>query len=237
VTRASRIAAKAKKRRSDERGATMLVVLTVIAILSAVGAYAFSNSLYEVRTAGYVRDRSVSEQVTGVGGMAASAELGAAPAAYVGRMRMTPTTLEQCTANGGLGATGPASALPPCYHLYLQDVQNRTGLTFFQVESPAYAPALGTTVVPGSLGVSMMNGGFWVEMTDPIQVTRPVPGAPIDGSPGTPRFIDVTVTSNGVVFQDLLGGTIGVIDPSERASATYTVGRGHVVVGPIYGPI
>jgi hypothetical protein len=215
----------------------MLVVLTVIAILSAVGAYAFSNSLYEVRTAGYVRDRSVSEQVTGVGAMAASAELGSAPAAYVGRMRATAITLEQCTANGGLGATGPTSALPPCFHIYLQDVQNRTGLTFFQVESPAYAPAIGATVTPGSLGLSMMNGGFWVEMTDPIQVTRPVPGAPIDGSPGTPKFIDVTVTSNGVVFQDLSTGTTGVIDPAERPSATYTVGRGHVVVGPIYGPM
>lgn len=227
--------AKKAKRRSNERGATMLVVLTVIAILSAIGAYTFSNSLYEVRTAGYVRDRSVSEQVTGVGGMAASAELGSAPAAYIKRMANTSVTLEQCTANGGLGATGPSSALPPCYHVYLQDVQNRTGLTFFQIESPAYAAALGTTVVPGSLGVSMMNGGFWVELTDPMQQTRPIPGTAISGSTTQAQYMDVTVTANGVVFQDLPGGTIGVIDPSERASATFTVGRGHVVVGPIYG--
>ena len=225
------------KRRGEERGATMLVVLTVVAILSAVGTYAFSNSIYEVRTAGYVRDRSVSEQVTGVGAMAASAELGSAPAAYVQRMRMTPTTLEQCTANGGLGSAGPTGSLPPCYHLYLTDVQNRTGLTFFNTESPAYAPPIGTTIIPGSLGASMLTGGFWVEMTDPIQVSRPVPGAPIDGSAGTPKFIDVTISSNGVVFQDVAGGTIGVIDPSERPSATYTIGRGHVIVGPVYGPM
>jgi len=221
-----------RRRRDDERGATMFIVLTVIAILSAVGTYAMSNSRFEVRTAGYVRQRSISEQVSNMGGMASSAELGTAPQAYIGRMRMTPTTGETCLANGGLGATGPTSALPPCYHLYLQDVQNRTGITFFQTAIPGSGSTPGT---PGSLGLTALNGGFWVEMTDPIEVVRPIPGAPIDGSPGTPRFIDVTVTANGVVFQDLPGGTLGAVDPSERPSATYSTGRGHVVVGPIYG--
>ena len=227
-------ARRRRLRRTDERGATMFVVLTVIAIISAIGTYAISNARYEVRTAGYVRQRSLSEMVTGVGAQASSSELGAAPAAYVGRMRATSSTGETCVNNGGLGAGGPASAYPPCYHLYLKDVENRTGLPYFTAAVPGSGSTAG---VPGSLGLTELNGGFWVEMTDPIQVVRPVAGAPIDGSPGTPKFIDVTVTSNGVVWQDLVGGTVGVIDSNERSSATFTTGRGHVIVGPVYGPI
>ena len=169
-----------------------------------------------------------------VGAQSSSSELGAAPAAYVGRMRATSSTGETCVNNGGLGAGGPASALPPCYHLYLKDVENRTGLPYFTAAIPGSGSTAG---VPGSLGLTELNGGFWVEMTDPIQVVRPVAGAPIDGSPGTPKFIDVTVTSSGVVWQDLAGGTVGVIDSNERSSATFTTGRGHVIVGPVYGPI
>lgn len=212
----------------------MFIVLTVIAVLSAIGAYAMSNSRYEVRTAGFVRQRSLSEQVNGVGGMAASAEFGAAPDAYLQLIRnrgRNPPGNEQCIANGGLGSTGPTSGLPPCYHLYLKDVQNRSGVPFVQMSIPGSSGAPGT---PGSLGLTQLNVGFLVELTDPMNVIRPVPGMPIDGSPGTPTFIDVTVTATGVVFQDLPGGTADFIDANERPSATFTTGRGHVVVGPIY---
>ena len=232
-------AAKRRRRRSrkGERGSTIFIVLTVIAILSAIGAYALSNARYEIKTAGYIRQRNVAEQVAGLGAQAATSELGSAPAAYIGRMRMTT---EKCVNNADLdkvmatssGATG--TLFPPCYHIYLQDVQNRTGATLFTLATVPAPPATGT---PGSLGLTLMNGGFWVELTDPIEIVRPIAGAPIDGSPGTPKFIDVTVTSNGVVFQEDPTSINGIVDPAERPGATFTTGRGHVVVGPIYGSI
>jgi len=219
----------------------MFIVLSVIAILSAIGAYAMSNSRYEVRTAGYVRQRGVSEQVAGIGGLSASAELGTAPVAYVQRMRLVTTTGETCAANGGIGSGGPLTAYPPCYHLYLSDVENRvkqmSGTGTFAMFQLAIPGGAGTPGTPGSLGLTPLNAGFWVEMTDPVQLSRPVAGTDINTTTSAAKFIDITLSANGVVFQDLPGGTTGVIDPNERPSATYTIGRGHVIVGPIYGAI
>lgn len=209
----------------------MFIVLMIIVILSAIGTWALGNSRYEVRTAGYLRQRNVSETISGLGARAAMSEIGTAPKAYIDRLRATPTTGEKCDANGGLGATGPTSALPPCYHVYLQDVQNRTGTILFQVP---VVSAPGVPGIPGSLGMSGMSGGFVVEFTDPIEVVRAKPGEPIDGSAGTPKFLDVTISVTGVVFQDDPGGVMGVIDASERPTATFTGGRGHMLVGPIY---
>jgi hypothetical protein len=224
---------RAWKGREDERGATLFIVLTVVAILSAIGTYALTNSRYEVRTAGYLRQRSVADAIAGLGAQAATSELGVAPAGYIGRLRSTSVTGEICQSNAGLGAGGSTSTLPPCLRIDLFDVQARTGVILFDQYVPG---STGTPGTPGSLGLSPMNAGFWVELTDPIEVERPMPGEQIAGSKA-PKFIDVTVTANGVVFQDEPGGTAGKVDPNERPTATFTTGRGHVIVGPIYGSL
>ena len=223
----------ARRPREDERGATLFIVLTVIAILSSIGTYALTNSRYEVRTAGYLRQRSVADAISGLGAQAATNELGTAPAGYISRLRQTSTTGEICAANGGLGAGGPTGSLPPCLRIDLFDVQARTGVTLFNLYVPGSS---GTAATPGSLGLSPMNAGFWVELTDPIEVERPVAGEQIAGAKA-PKFVDVTVTANGVVFQDEPGGVMGKVDPSERPTATFTTGRGHIIVGPIYGSL
>ena len=224
---------RARHTREDERGATLFIVLTVVAIVSAIGTYALTNSRYEVRTAGYLRQRSVADAIAGLGAQAATSELGTAPAGYVSRLRQTNVTGELCQSNAGLGLGGPTGSLPPCLRIDLNDVQARTGKTLFDVYIPGSGSTPGT---PGSLGLSPMNAGFWVELTDPIEVERPIAGEQIAGSKA-PKFIDVTVTSNGVVFQDEIGGTVGRVDPNERPTATFTTGRGHVLIGPVYGSL
>lgn len=220
-----------RRKRSRERGAAMFVVLMVILILSGIGTFALSNARYEVQATGFTRMRYVSQEISQFGGMAAMNEVATAPGAYVMRMRNAATTGEKCLANGGLPLTPP----PPCFHLYLSDIENRTGMTTEKI----FRPAIPSTSTPGSLGLSTLSGGFVVELTEPLDVVRPVPGAPIDGSPGTPKFLDVTISSTGVVFPDDNGN--GIVDwtapSSEGQSAVFTSGRGHVLMGPIYGSI
>jgi hypothetical protein len=219
--------------REDERGATLFIVLTVIAILSAIGTYALTNSRYEVRTAGYLRQRSVADAIAGLGAQTATNEVSNAPAGYMGRLRQTNVTGEICESNGGLGKGGLPGTLPPCLRIDLIDIEKRTGKALFD---QYVAGSAGTPGTPGSLGLSPMNAGFWVELTDPIEVERPIPGEQIAGAKA-PKFIDVTVTANGVVFQDEPGGVAGRVDAAERPTATFTTGRGHIIVGPIYGSL
>jgi len=227
VTRA-RAHARARSR-SGERGAAMFVVLMVILILSGIGTFALSNARYEVQASGFTRMRYVSQEISQFGGVAAMNEVATAPGAYVMRMRTAALTGEKCTANAGMPLTPP----PPCFHLYLQDIENRTGMTSEKI----FRPSSPSTGVPGSLGLSALTGGFFVELTEPLDVIRPVPGAPIDGSPGTPKFLDVTITSTGIVYQD--ENLNGVVDwtGGEGQAAVFTSGRGHVLMGPIYGSI
>jgi hypothetical protein len=188
-----------------------------------------SNARYEVQASGFTRMRYVSQEIGQLGGLSAMNEVATAPGAYVMRMRTAATTGERCLANAGLAVTPP----PPCFHLYLQDIENRTGLATEKI----FRPAAVSKGEPGSLGLSQLTGGFFVELTEPLDVVRPVAGAPIDGSPGTPKFLDVTITSTGVVYHDDNGN--GVVDwgAGEGQAAVFTSARGHVLMGPIYGSI
>lgn len=228
ITRSQQPARRRRRtRRSGERGAAMFIVLMVIMILSAIGTFALSNARFEVQAAGFTRQHAIAQEVTTLGALAAMTEVSGAPAAYLTRMRNAALTGERCKSNMGLAVTPP----PPCFNIYLLDIEHRTGTTTERIFRPPTATA------PGSLGMDKLNGGFWVELTEPLDVIRPVAGAPIDGSPGTPKFLDVTLTSTGVLFVD--SNANGVIDwaAGEGQGAVFTSGRGHVVVGPIYGPI
>jgi hypothetical protein len=220
---------KRSRKRSSERGAAMFVVLMVILILSGIGTFALSNARYEVQASGFTRMRYVSQEISQFGAFAAMNEVATAPAAYVTRMRQASLTGERCVQNVGMTVT-PA---PPCFHLYLNDIENRTGMSAEKI----FRPAVPSTSTPGSLGLSTLSGGFFVELTEPLDVIRPVAGAPIDGSPGTPKFLDVTVTSTGIVYPDNNGN--GVVDwtAGEGQAAVFTSGRAHVLMGPIYGAI
>lgn len=217
-----------RSRRSEERGAAMFIVLMVIMILSAIGTFAVSNARFEVQASGFLRQRAVSMEANALGAQAAMAEVSTAPAAYVSRMKAAATTGEICRANGSLPVTPP----PPCFHLYALDIEYRTGTTTEHLfERP-------TGGLPGSLGMDVVTGGFWVELTEPLTMTRPVPGAPIDPTaPGAPKFLDVTLSSTGVVFVDTNNNNVVDWSLGEGQGAVFTSGRGHLVLGPIYGSI
>ncbi len=215
-------------RRDGERGAAMFLVLMVILILTGIGTFALSNARSEVQSSAFMRQRGVALEIASFAGQAAMQEFSAAPQAYVTRMRSSATTLARCRSNAGLTYIMPP---PPCALIYLLDIETRTNMLTDRLVRPADLGA-GT---PGSLGLSKVTAGFWVEMTDPLDVTRPVPGSPIDGSAGTPRFLDVTMSATGVVFHDDNGDQKINWDTGEGQGAVFTSARGHVLVGPVYG--
>lgn len=221
-----------RRRRSEERGAAMFIVLMVVMIMSAIGTFALSNARFEVQASGFLRQRAVAMEATNFGAAAAMTEVSAAPAAYLTRMKAAAATGEICRANAGLAVT-PA---PPCFHLYMLDIEYRTGTTVDHIFRRTT-----TDGFPGSLGLAygtdQVTGGFTVELTEPLDVIRPVPGAPIDGSPGTPKFLDITLSSTGVVFVDTNANNVIDWSLGEGQNAVFTSGRGHMVLGPIYGSI
>ena len=205
----------------------MFVVLMVILILSGIGTFALSNARYEVQASGFTRLRYVSQEISQFGAQAAMNEVATAPQAYVSRMKMAATTGETCRNNTGLTITPP----PPCFKLFPTDIENRTAMT----SEKLFRAAVPSTSTPGSLGVSTMTAGFTVELTEPMNVIRPVAGSPIDGSPGTPTFLDITVTSTGLIFADENGDAKVTWPTGEGQSAVFTSGRAHVLIGPIVG--
>jgi hypothetical protein len=213
---------------TDERGAAMFVVLMVIMILSAIGTFALANARYEVQASGFTRYRAISQDIAQFGAAAAMAEVaGGEPpraTAYITRMR---SNKETCKANSGVVGT-----IVECYKIYPNDIELRTGLT----SEKLFRPKIDSSSTPGSLGLNTITGGFTIELTELLQVSRPVAGYDIDwDSPRAPKFYDITVSSTGVVFDD--ANANGVIDYSagEGNQAVFTHGRGHVIVGPVFG--
>jgi hypothetical protein len=215
--------------RADERGAAMFVVLMVILILSGIGTFALTNARYELQASGFVRNQGVAEEMAQFGALASMNEVSAAPQAYLRRMRQTLPSGSKCRSYKV--DTSSWSIAPPCLQLGTNDIELRTGLETERLVRPGQP----SSAIPGSLGLTKLGARFWVEMTDPFEVVRPIPGYPIDGSPGTPKFVDLTVTSTGGTFHDL--NQNGWLDNSadEAGSFLGVTGRGHLLVGPVFG--
>jgi hypothetical protein len=215
--------ARARVGRSDERGATMFIVLMVLMILSAIGTFALSTARYEVRTSGYRRQRAQAQLAANYGGFAAQMSMDPSKAAWF--VQQLTASGEPCQMNLGAG---------PCYHIYATDVERIAGLSASS-EKVFVVPGTTSGQAEGSFGLDALNGGFRVELTEPADLMRPVAGWSAGGDQSTVKFVDLTVTSMGVVFPDGIDGASpnGIVDANERAGASYANVRGHVVLGPL----
>lgn len=216
---------KRSRKRSNERGAAMFIVLMVVMILSAIGTFALANARYEVQAAGFTRYRSVSQDIAQFGASAAMAEVGGdgRTAAYLALMGKSPP-VETCVANAGV------IGIAECKTFLPRDIELKTGLStekLFRLQNAG-------TKVPGSFGLTELSASFLVELTERVELQRPVEGFENQGKASDPRFYDLTVSSTGIVFVD--GNSNGTIDATEQGSAVFTRGRGHMVVGPIKNP-
>ncbi len=175
------------RKRRNERGAAIFVVISVITVLTAVGMFAAHTAGLNQRMSGYARQAAQSEFVADYGTMAAVNEMssGAAPA----YMQLVVAGSEKCRANqfvpgGGVGL--------PCYRLTKADIETR-------MKDEVGAATTLFTATGLSASDNPLTADFVVEMTDPGPAGRPVAGMDQSGLGPRFRYMQLTFSGTGQV--------------------------------------
>jgi hypothetical protein len=219
--------------RAGERGAAIFVVVMALMLLTAVGVFAIRAASLAGAASGYDRQNTQNHYVGEYGLLGAVAELSSGRRnAYVDKMSKG---VETCAAVKGVQNAGGSV---PCFHLYADDVQKAVTASFSG--RPLFEPASGSgsTLTPGSLGATSLDGDFMVEITDPGPVGMPVAGSDIGGTGPKFRYLQVTLTSTGQVRPGGGGACVGVATSSgvvdvKGSMAGNESGRAFVVIGPM----
>jgi hypothetical protein len=219
------IAKRRSRRRLREGGAAMFIVAMTIAVLASVGIYALAAASIELRTAGNERQSTQTHYLAEYGILGAAHELfGTKAQLYVGMMIQQPEPL--CVSLPGV----PTTADPltkACRRL--PDTELSQGWTGTPTTVPYTGAAPYTPgVAPGSFGATPTNGGFFVELTDPTQLSAPARYA-LDQNF---CFLELAATSTGV--------TKPVFAWQQTADQTAQFGgegvemqRARIIVGPV----
>jgi len=208
--------------RSHERGTSLYIVVMILLIVSTMGVFAVNAARFEIRSAGYVRQLTLAAKMSEMGGFAALEEVGYNPSYFVSQMN----NYQNCPSNIGT-FTG---SVPLCLMLMKSDIENMMGVAL----TTAAANLTSSSPTLGSFGATNTAGSFFVELTQADLVARPFAGSPIDGSPGTPQFFRVTVTSTGFVWADANNNGQLNFSTGEGTSAVVVKSRQYMLFGPIY---
>jgi hypothetical protein len=218
-------ALKRRLARKSERGTTVLVVVMVTTLVTAIGVLAVRNASLIDQAVGYSRQSSQTAALAELGTTVTVAEFGANKAsALVNQMDIAP---EKCVANKDPD-DGPYR---PCYRLFKQDLE-------FSMQAGLNQPLLVDTVAgseTGSFGpTSSSFGDVFVEITEKGPTGRPVAGTDIGGTGMELKYARVTLTTTGEVRPRApAGGDDNICNAGIAAVASKKVMRARVVVGPI----
>ena len=209
--------------RERDGGAVIFVVAMTLAVLAALGAYALTSASMEIKTAGYERQNTQTHYLSEYGVLAAMQDVSPDTAQlYLNLMTSSPDTA--CTSLPGVSAVSGNPLSRACRRMGSAELAQPWA-------SPAPAPltawsptAPGT---PGSLGIIPMDGDFYVEMTEPTQMTPPA-------GMGTGMglcFVQFTITSVGITQPQIANRT-------SHPTALYAgegleTARARIVGGPV----
>jgi hypothetical protein len=216
------------RRRKDERGAAIFIVVLVLTMLTGIGVFAIRAATLAEAASGYDRQNTQNHYVGEFGLLGAVTELSSPRRDwYYKQMKKGG---EPCIATKGIVAGGTGITIP-CFPIQASDVQagvfsNFSGRPLFEP-----ATASGSTVTPGSLGPAGLDGDFRVEMSDPGPVGMPVAGTDVGGTSQW-KYYQVTLTSVGQVRP---AGNSGVCAVTVAGVAGNETGRAFVVMGPLLG--
>jgi hypothetical protein len=202
--------------RKSQRGTTVVVVVMVTTLITAIGVFAVRNTSRIDQAVGYSRQSSQTVALAELGTSAAISEFGAnKAAAYVTQMLNKPET---CIANASL----PAGT--PCARLFRSDIEASTQDTLLE---PTVAGS-----ETGSLGPSgAMMGDLYVEVTERQPTGRPIAGTDLGGTGLELKYARVTLTTTAQIRP--AAADDNVCDAGVAAVAAKKVMRARVVVGPI----
>ena len=211
--------------RKSERGTTVLVVVMVTTLVTAIGVLAVRNASLIDQAVGYSRLSSQTTALAELGTTATIAEFGANKASLL--VAQMDTEPEKCVANKDPDS-GPNS---PCYRLFKEDLEG-------SIKAMSDQPLLVGTVAgteTGSFGpTSSSFGDVFVEITEKGPTGRPVAGTDIGGTGMAPKYAKVTLTTTGQIRPLApAGADDNICNDGIAAVASKKVMRARVVVGPI----
>ncbi len=210
------------RRRRQQRGASVLIVFLVMAMLTGIGMFAARSSTLATAVAGsskqLLQTRYMSEYAT----MNATSSLALDPQRYVLRMQ----------------SYAPIQNDPKCYGMEL--VPNATccplGLQQLEAEAgvPLVTPADLVNKVPGGLGLANLDADLYIDLTDYAPASPPVAGEALNAeSPVKLGYKSITVTAHAQVRP-----LVGAANQKQNlaTSASVQTWRAHVVTGPLPDP-
>jgi Tfp pilus assembly protein PilX len=221
------------KRRSGRRrrqgGAAMFLVAMTIAVLASVGIYALAAASNELRTSGNERQNTQTHYLAEYGILGATHELQSFKAnTYLTQMTQRPEPV--CLSLPGVPSTAD-KVTRACYrmedNLDFKAAWTGTSITVKYTGSTPYAAG----VAPGSFGATPMNGNFFVELTDPVQLTPPSKYATNLNF----CFVQLTLTATGIT-QPVFAWQTGADLTSQFSGEGLEMQRARIVAGPVTCP-
>jgi Tfp pilus assembly protein PilX len=160
-------------RRRQQGGAVMFIVAMTLAVLAAVGMFALAAAANEVRTSGNERQNTQTHYLAEFGVLGTAREIAGSRALFtVKSMVSAPDT--NCVSLIGVPNTAPKLSIA-CNRMGSPQL-GATWTTPYAVNkyngdnnSQPYT----ANVPPGSFGATPMDGDFFVEMTEPMQLSAP----------------------------------------------------------------
>jgi Tfp pilus assembly protein PilX len=223
------LAMRRSSRRRREAGAALFVVSMTLAVLASVGLFALAAASTEVRTSGNERQATQTHYLADYGVVAMAHEVvGSKAQGFIGLM-LTQATADSTCVSLPLPSTVDANdtLTRACRRVESTEIASLGGWS--QPVTTAYT---GTTpqaagATPGSFGPTLTKGGFFVELTNPQQMTAP------------PRyalnlnlcFVQFTATAGGVT-QPVFGGTTTPVYDREGTEMQ----RARFIAGPVTCP-
>jgi hypothetical protein len=203
-------AAQRRFARQGERGTTVVVVVMVTTLITAIGIFAVRNVSQIDQAVGYSRQSAQTTALVELGTTAALAEIGENASHYTDGMSSVP-----CAANGPYAGTANST----CYRfdeIALDAAARRkNGETLLEPAIPGSET--------GSFGPLANAAGFvTVEMTERHQTNRDMEGMP-QGKP-----LDVTLTAMAAVMP--VSGTTDPCDNGVARMSVQKVLRAHIIV-------
>ena len=203
--------------RKGERGTTVVVVVMVTTLITAIGIFAVRNISQIDMAVGFSRQSAQATAVAELRTTTAMAKINSKGAEYPNQM----SSKFKCFANARYTAR-------PCYHFSREFLDNETTSNSGETMLEPAVPGTET----GSFGVSAnADGTLKVEMTEKHPTNAPMAGTDLTNTSGsalTPQ--DVTLTTFAMVGPRT--GTVDVCADGVAAMAVKKIVRAHIVVPP-----
>jgi hypothetical protein len=215
------------RRRHREEGAAMFLVAMTMAVLASVGIYALSAASLEVKTSGNERQNTQTHYLAEYGVIGAMHELTSTKAQfYMGLMITNPDT---CLSLPGVPPPPTGDPLTRACRR-LADTELGQQWTAGSITVAYTSAPLTPGASPGSFGATPMAGHFFVELTDPVELSAPSRYA----TDLNFCFIQLTASSTGITQP---WQTIAAADPAAQFTGEgVEMQRARIVAGPVQCP-